>query len=750
MAAAASTPRLLNLNTPITRDQRTLVWLQNQDGGGDTWGKWDGVVSSLRSFKRWSEVGAHIVGIVLNQMECDNINDFTDELFSVAKGIPLILLPQSILSQKKEEFWAENFDNVMNLDGLHEQYPFITKEWDGTRADAVAVFALLCRYNRLVDCDMSDERRKVLENVGIALENGVEPNKAWIVTQYFKHKDRKRYREIRECLVRNCSCPHIDRVVLLNERDYSAEWEGVEGAEKIQQVVMGRRLTYADFLRFCVEKVPTGVYVALCNADIYFGDSLLDLWKINMTDKMLGLLRWDTPGAPTIATIFGPRADSQDSWIFLSDSVKARSWDYSKFEFQLGQAGCDNAFAGLILRQRFLLANPALTFKTYHIHESGVRNYSKADYIKADIYVNMAPTHILDTRQEVKPAGPAVTTFSNETTEFEVKSSSMSNEITYCTMLEKEGRYKWEPSVENYYFEAALSVYSWKNSGVTPNGLVYDLHRIYRGAYADTEGDRFNYWTGANVDIFTPLSKVKQMLAIPFKDTAIFKSYDRYVLNYVSRVLRLLKLYPDAALWLPGDFMRYIAYLNWPVTTVNGVVFDESMACWADEVVGYLPGPAVAEISKEDIACLREALPDWISAPVPKVCAVVLSGAITEEYAKEKIAKLLKEQSDEWTVLYMRPEDVGVCDDLLGASLCVFIGGKKTEETWSKLWALPDGCRVIEFQQELQIDGEFQHLAHVAGFKPWVLLLSKGSVADVQEQIVEQLTRWFKKNGDEV
>lgn len=750
MASAASTPRLLNLNTPITRDQRTLVWLQNQDGGGDTWGKWDGVVSSLRSFKRWAEVGARIVGIVLNQMECTDINEFTDELFSIAKGVPLILLPQSILSQKKEEFWAENFDNVMNLDGLHEQYPFIGKEWDGTRADAVAVFALLCRYNCLVDCDMSDERRGVLGSVGIALENGSEPNKMWVVAQYFKHKDRKRYREIRECLVRNCACPHIDRIVLLNERDYSAEWEGVEGAEKIQQVVLGRRLTYADFLRFCVEKVPAGVYVALCNADIYFGDSLLDLWKINMADKMLGLLRWDTPGAPTIATIFGPRADSQDSWIFLSDSVKARSWDYSKFEFQLGQAGCDNAFAGLVLRHRFLLANPALTFKTYHIHESGIRGYSKADYIKSDVYVNLAPTHILDTRQEVKPAGPAVTTFSNETAEFEVKSSSMSNEITYCTMLEKEGRYKWEPSVENYYFEAAVPVYSWRNSGVTPNGLVYDLHRIYRGAYADTEGDRFNYWTGANVDIFTPLSKVKQMLAIPFKDTTIFKSYDRYMLNYVSRVLRLLKLYPDAAMWLPGDFMRYIAHLNWPVTTVNGVVFDESMACWADEVVGYLPGPSVAEISKEDVACLREALPDWISAPIPKVCAVVLSGVITEEYAKEKIAKLLKEQSDEWTVLYMRPEDVGVCDDLLGASLCVFIGGKKTEDTWSKLWALPEGCRVIEFQQELQIDGEFQHLAHVAGFKSWVLLLSKGSVADVQEQIMEQLTRWFKKNGEEV
>ena len=78
------------------------------------------------------------------------------------------------------------------------------------------------------------------------------------------------------------------------------------------------------------------------------------------------------------------------------------------------------------------------------------------------------------------------------------------------------------------------------------------------------------------------------------------------------------------------------------------------------------------------------------------------------------------------------------------------MGGQKTSENWSKLWALPIGCRVIEFQQELRIDGEFQHLAHVAGFKSWVLLLSKGTVNDVQEQIYEQLVKWFKKNSEEL
>jgi hypothetical protein len=87
---------------------------------------------------------------------------------------------------------------------------------------------------------------------------------------------------------------------------------------------------------------------------------------------------------------------------------------------------------------------------------------------------------------------------------------------------------------------------------------------------------------------------------------------------------------------------------------------------------------------------------------------------------------------------------------LLGASLCIFIGGPKTNHIWSKLWALPKDCCVIEFQQELKIDGEFQHLAHVAGFKSWILLLAKGPEIDVQEQVMEQLQKWFNKNEDEI
>jgi hypothetical protein len=736
-------PKLLTLSTSIIRNHRKLIWLQNQDPTVN-WNKWDGVVTSLSSFKYWSQLGATIVGIVLTEYDSDT-NSFVDELFEISKKVPLILLSQDILSLKREQFWSENFDNILSLNTALSQYPFIKDNWNGTTNDAIAIMTLLLRYNQLIDCSISEQRLDVFKYYSIELYNNQVPNEIWVITQFFKHRDAKRFNEIKECLIKNCECPYIDKIILINEKDYSSDYETISGSNKIQQVVSGKRLTYADFLKYVKENVPSNVIIALCNADIYFGESLLDLHKINMADKMLGLLRWDVgPDMVTSnATLFGPRADSQDTWIFLSDSIKSREWDYTKFSFQLGQAGCDNAFAGQILRQKFLIANPAVTFKTYHLHNTNIRNYDKKDYIRSDIYINLAPTYIIDSKQEITPSGKPVS-ISNELVTFEVKSSSMSNEITYCTMLEKDGRYKWEPSVENHYFQPQIPVYSWNNSCVTPNGLVYDLFHIYKGKYADKD-EKYNYWDGTDVDILTPLQNCDSMFAIPFKETDVFKHPDIYILNYVSRCIRLLKQYPNTGFWIPYNFKEYLEYFEIGDHKLKNVIFDENTACYANKVIGFLPGPL--ELGAEDVDVLRSILPSYIEKPLEKRCAIVLGSTITMEFAQSKISAFL---GDEWSIQYVRESDYASYDSLLGTSLCIFMGGKKTQKYWSKLWALPKDCCVIEFQQELQIDGEFQHLAHVSGFKSWVLLLSKGSLVDVQEQIMEGLQKWFKKNEDKL
>jgi len=746
-------PRLMNLNAPTIRDERTLVWLQQQSIQ-HKWKQWDGIVTSLEDYYIWKNRGATIVGIVIIDKP-DDPDAFLQELMEAAKDSTMILLSTAVMSVQSEEFWAENFDNIVVLEDALRYYPFLMKPWDRTVADAIALYSLICRYHRVVDCTVSSERKAVCEHIKFV--SGIIPPTIVLLTQFFRHSDHARFEEIKECLRRNCACPYIDQIVLLNEADLSSHWSGtykkgpekgtslVPGSEKITQVIINKRLSYADFLKYVKESVPANTYTVLCNADIYFEDSLVDLYKINMNDKMLGLLRWDVTetGKTEDATIFGPRADSQDAWIFLSNTIQSRSWRKETYNFQLGQPGCDNAFAGHILRQGIVLCNPALTFKSFHLHQSNVRNYSKQDYIKSDLYINLIPTYLIDTKQVAVPES-SVQCICNELVEFEIKSSSLSNEITYCTMLEKEGRYKWEPSVENFYFEPAIPVYHWKHACVTPTGLVYDLYHIYTGK--QFEEPRFNYWKDSNVSIFTALQPQKKMLAVPFVNTAVFNHPDMYILHYFSRCMRLRKeLYPDASFWISKPVLAYLTYFDCDMSSWDGPIFDEHTACWSNEVVGFLPGQSSSELGKEDITCLRNMLSSWKKDPIETICTVILDDMITSEFVYERLLPFLQEKHEDYTVRVVSKDDFASYDAFASSALCIMNGGP--QEKWAKIWALPEKSCLVEFQQELEMDGECQHVAHVSGLYTWVLLLSKGRKKDVQDQIMEQFEKWYKRNS---
>lgn len=738
-------PKVITLSAPTIRNQRTLIWLQDQTTAVN-WSRWDGIVTSLEAYDKWSIFRTNIVGMVLT--ECvDSMDKTLERLFQISKMVPMIFLSQSLLSHKSEEFWKENFDNLFNLDLLSEQYPFLETTWNGTSVDAVAMITILCRYHRLVDCRVPDSRINLFSSVSVEFKK--QPQQLYLITQFFRPSAKKRFQEIKDCLTMNCACSSIDKIILINEKDYSNEWKNVQNSNKIHQVITGRRLTYGDFLGYVCENVPENVFTVLSNADIYFDESLTNLWKMNLKERMLALLRWDDDGrGANHASIFGPRADSQDTWIFLSDSIRQTAWNMSDFDFQLGQVGCDNAFAGSILRNRFLITNPAMTIKSYHLHNSNIRTYDKKDYIRAPLYINLVPTYLIDTRQELTPK-KSPQCICNELSSFEIKSSSLSNEITYCTMLEKEGRYKWEAQVENFYFEPAIPVYSWNNAGVTSNGLVYDLYNIYTGKYA-VDNPKYNYWKNATVDIFTPLQRCERMIAIPFMDTSVFTHPDVYILNYISRCSRLLSLYPNSSFWIPANFQEYVENLDWNDTDVKGIPFEEQSACWANEVIGFLPGPSSQELGREDIQSLRNLIPYWMANPVKKNCVVVMDDILNEKFVYDFIYPYLQKKSNEWNIRVTSSKEYGSYHAMLGASLCIFIGGKHTESKWAKLWALPKNCCVLEFQQELSVSGEFQHLSHVSDFKSWIMLLSKGTTVDVQDQIITQLDKWWKKNSDEL
>lgn len=753
--------KTLSFSTPTVRDQRTLIWLQKQSPAVSWW-KWDGVVDSLEAYHRWQAQGANVVGLVLCGNGNGNGNEsdvYLDEVYRVAQKVQFVVLPRKVIQTKTEDYWQENFDNVFVVDDLHETYPFVGGAWDGTLADAILILAMMARYHRVVD--VVGER-----NTGeMTVENGIQPAELVWFTQYYSSKDKKRAQELRECLRRNLKSRWVDRVVLLNERDESVAWASFAPRDvaKLEQRVIGRRLTYADFFQEVGRRWPAGsgmdAVVALGNADIYVGEEMAEAWRIRWEDRAICLLRWDDHGeGAKKARLFGPRADSQDVWMFSAASVAERKWS-AEVGIPLGKPGCDNAILRLLLQQRFLLSNPALSLKTYHLHVSGVRTYTKAEAIPSPVYIHLEPTYLIDTRQEF---APRISPYHvcNETVSFTVRSSSMSNEITYCTMLEKKGRYRWEPMVENYYFEPAIPVYTWsqgqQGAGVTHNGLVYDLYRIYTGRAAIQQPE-YNYWPAAEVDLFTPLRSAHRMVAIPLANAErIFADAEVYTLFYGSRYLRLRSLVGplvgSLGYWAPVS--PHQAGAGWPGGeetwkgadgwTGDAVPWAKGTACWAKEVVGFLPGPSVSELGREDVEALRQHRRGWLDAPTVEEgvrrCVVVGDEVLTEGW----LEGLKDTLGAGWTV--ERIVGGGQGQALFGASLCLLVGGPDTQAKWAPIWCLPKGAALLEFQQELAVDGECQHVAHVADLASWIFLLAKGSVADVQADVLAEVKGWWGKH----
>jgi len=86
-------------------------------------------------------------------------------------------------------------------------------------------------------------------------------------------------------------------------------------------------------------------------------------------NMLLSLLRWEYSENPKINII---RSDCQDTWIWVG---KMKELDYC--DFYLGKLGCDNRIAWEFKNKGYNLRNPCNLIKTYHVHNTNVRNYKE-------------------------------------------------------------------------------------------------------------------------------------------------------------------------------------------------------------------------------------------------------------------------------------------------------------------------------------------------------------------------------------
>jgi hypothetical protein len=401
--------------------------------------------------------------------------------------------------------------SVLALEELHRLYPHLGDPWDGTMEDAVVMLAALMRYRRV---NVTNAR-----SAKLGLLDPVKPLKLWWITQYYDAGSRARQKELKKCLDTNVASPLIDKVILLNETSLGL------ASEKIEERVIGHRLTYADVIRSASE-FPD-VLVAFANADICIDSvSWRQLWDVNMENKFLALLRYDVPASGQAdATIFGPRADSQDTWVVRSADLRAKAGIADDLDFQFGRMGCDNAIALEMLRKRFVVVNPSLSLKTWHYHESGVRNYVRTDIIEKPIF------------HYVWPSG-----FHDLNPNYVLEGNSYIPE-SYSRVLSGGAATKWISAVnknlktplkilnENRLVPSKETVIHVKNCFQTPDGLAFDNERLFIGK--SVRGHEL--WGKSQISPLTASLECKRGLIAPYEGS----TRESYILRYLSKILQL-------------------------------------------------------------------------------------------------------------------------------------------------------------------------------------------------------------------
>ena len=173
---------------------------------------------------------------------------------------------------------------------------------------------------------------KIYNKPKICLTN--PKHNVYIFYQFFIHSNPDRDKEIKYTLRKNMECPHIDKIVLLNERSYTNEEYNITEEERekhIEEIIVKDRLSYDIFFNHASKY---NGYVILCNSDIYFNNTLQNIHKTHLpiTRCCYANLRIEQN-----QLIFGPRSDSQDSWMFYSKFLPKKLEKY-KIVLEIGRA----------------------------------------------------------------------------------------------------------------------------------------------------------------------------------------------------------------------------------------------------------------------------------------------------------------------------------------------------------------------------------------------------------------------------
>ena len=731
--------RIMKSDASVWRDQKTLLWVDganataslNAAGAAGAAGRWD--------------IGAVGLGAAAS-LQANILLCVNDDPAAVAAWLDtgvwhnymMVCLPQSTIQAiGVEKFRAYGLKNLVCLDELHTVYPFLGPAWTtGSVDDAKVMIAMVLRCSRVgpVDSSAVESSRAAASSLKL-LPAAPSPPPLWLITQYYNPSQTKRRREVTACLQANLANPLVDRVILLNE---SAGLVQPSAHPKITEVVIGHRLAYADVLRWIADQ-PEDAIVAFANADIFLDTETTKLlWSVDLADKFLALLRWEVTGtdeaARAAAKLFGPRPDSQDTWVVDAASVRRAFPDGvpPSFEIPFGKGGCDNAITVEMLRKKFQVANPAVNLRTFHYHTSQVRTYDPKDIVDRPAYMYVEPTGIHD-MQPVKRLTADLaesTIFKGRAVARPVKGPvTPAQAATFCRMVERasNGVFKLDAAGQNVWAPPPVPLYSFKGATFqTREGLPYGYNSIFIGPTAASA----EAWSKARLGVLAAALEVDSSFAVPITD-AVAGSPAEYCTKYLAKVFLMRKMLrrPVVDMWCAKEARAALGLFRWTAGPVPIVSREEVVQMWSKELAAWLPHDGGADlVTAEEVEALREAFLGWEASAAAEADTKRLVIVVDERYLTEEVAEGI-EREVEGVGLSVKVVYAGRTNlEAMAAALRGAWGYVSATPSAQWLWMLPRGAVAWEVQSEMEPSAAGLHLAAAAAVEHRLAIHSKGAL----------------------
>lgn len=738
--------KIMRTETHLWKNQKTVAWLRQPPGeGANRFRRWDTLVFTPELAELWANaLGNYPSAIVLREPTQENLAWLENK---APRSRNLLFLSKAILeAYTHERLQKEKFVNVICLEEMGEIYPHILRKYDSQESDAVTALsiALIYRAKRFFGYDSEDvsadaaTKKYFLDmRYTYAIEFGSLrlPEQLWLIQQYYEPGKPKRARELKKCLDENLKNPCVDRIILLNETDLLNK---LPTSPKIHQVILGHRMTYADVIRYIKDEVPTDTLVAFANADIYLTETWNQLWSIKMKDTFLSLLRYEEPKDQSQGEqpqLFGPRPDSQDTWVLLSDSVKDRDWaDYKSLEFQFGRSGCDNAINVEMLRKRFIVANPALSLQTLHCHGSEYRTYNPEDVVEKPLFLYLDPTGLHDLEPKKDIRSYEKTWSLPQPFKRRVHAADEQTVKTFCAMVKREEEQPFEADSDNW-FESSIPderLYSFENAFTTTTGLCYGYESIYLGSDPKMK----EAWATQIVSHITPCLGVKATIGVELSDTVAASSLS-YMTQYLSRVFRLKAAGNQGDFWLPRTtphLQEFLQLFKWKEPVLPVLPRDDSVAAYSTHATMLTPR-AQKVVYKDDVEALRDNLRSYQPTADGDRVVIIQDDTLIDSDTTTVIEAALEKQGYDVDVVYLnRSSPAFLLKRLLGAKTVVAATGSD-----DLYWFLPRDARVIELMLELGIKSRGAHMAGACGLDYWVALVPRAKKEQQRELMMKKV-----------